>query len=234
LLTIASLGGLLGLIASLPRSHRTPPAVDSSPGVSWKQLGVLLAPFTIVYTLLLIPRAATFGLFERYKMPLLLFAVLCLVRYYQERVQPRLPLASVVLLGIMAVYGIAITHDTFALYRARVAIAAELRADGAPDTSVDNGWEYNLVVELQHANHINDPGIVLPAHTYVPTPPLPSDTCSMHYFDETPHIRPLYGISFDPNACYGPAPFAPVNYSRWLASTPGALYVVHYIAPSKQ
>jgi hypothetical protein len=233
LLTIASLGGLLGLVVSLFGSHRTPRAVDSSSEVSWAQLGVLLAPFAIVYTLLLIPRAATFGIFERYTLPLLSCALLCLVRYYQERIELRLPLSSVLLVAIMAICGIVVTHTTFALYRARVAIAAELRAAGVPDTAVDNGWEYNLVVELQHADSVNDPGIVVPAHLYVPTPPLPAGTCPMHYFDETPHIRPLYGISFDPNACYGLAPFAPVTYSRWLASNPGTLYVVRYTPPSK-
>jgi len=35
-----------------------------------------------------------------------------------------------------------------------------------------------------------------------------------------------FRISFGPNACYGPAPFAPIHYSRWLASAPGTLCVV--------
>jgi hypothetical protein len=232
LLTIASIGGLFGLIASFLRSRGTPPAVDSSPGVSWQRLGVLLAPFTIAYCLLLIPHAATYGIVDRYMLGLLVVALLCLVRYYQERIQPRLPLASVLLVGIMAIYGIAATHNTFALYRARVALAAELRADGVPDTSVDNGWEYNLWVELQHADFIDYYGTVMVlTHTHVPTPPPPAGTCQMIYFDTFPHIKPLYGVSFDPNACYGPASFAPVNYSRWLASKPGTLYVVNYIAP---
>jgi hypothetical protein len=55
----------------------------------------------------------------------------------------------------------------------------------------------------------------------------------MFWHDKTPHINPIYGISFDPNACYGPAPFAPVYYTRWLASSPEALYVVRYTPPSK-
>jgi hypothetical protein len=232
-LTIVSFGGLIGLIASLLRTRRTPPAVHSSTGISWKQLGVLLAPFTIAYTLLLISRA-TGWLFDRYLLPLLIVALLYLVRYYQERIQPRLPLASVLLVAIMAIYGIAVTHNMFTFFRARVALAAEIRAAGVPDTSVDNGWEYNIDVELQHADHINNPEIEVPAHAYVPTPPPTASTCPMTLFDETPHIHPLYGVSFDPTACYGPAPFAPVTYSRWLASKPGTLYVVHYTPPSKQ
>jgi hypothetical protein len=226
LLTIVSFGGLLGLIASLLRSRETPPAVDSSAGVSWKQLGVLFAPFTIAYVLLLIPSAATYGIQDRYLLGPMVVALPCLVRYYQERIQPRLPLASVLLVGVMALYGIAITHNMFALDRAFLAMAAELRAAGVPDTSVDNGWEYNFGVELQHSDFINDSRIVVPAHVYVPVPPPTASTCPMAFSDRTPHIKPRYSISYDPNACDGPAPFAPVSYSRWLASKPGTIYVV--------
>jgi hypothetical protein len=132
----------------------------------------------------------------------------------------------------MAIYGIAVTHNMFSFYRTRVALAAELRSNGVPDTSVDNGWEYNLVVELQHADFINEPTIAVPAHAYVPTPPPPADACPIFKYDETPHIHPLYGISFDPNACYGLAPFTPMHYTRWLASGPGTLYVVRYTTAS--
>jgi hypothetical protein len=234
LLTIVSFGGLFGVISSfcLP-SRRTPPVADALPAVTWKQLAVLLAPYAIVYSLLLIPRAGTEVLFDRYVLGLLLVALLCLVRYYQDRIQPQLPLASVLLVGVIAIYGVSVMHNMFSLYRARVALAAELRANHVPDTSVDNGWEYNLVVELRHADFLNESTIKVPPNAYVPTPPPPAGACSTLWaYDETPHIHPLYGISFDPNACYGPAPFAPMHYSRWLASAPGTLYVVRSLPPS--
>ena len=233
LLTISALGGLLALILSFFRSHEPPTAVDTSSRISWSQLNVLLAPFSIAYVLILIPRAGTLGLADRYTLELLVVTLVCVVRYYQDRIRPELPLASILLIAIMAIYGIAVTHNMFAFYRARVALAAELRAAGVPETSVDNGWEYNLVVELQHADFVNYPAIVKPAHAYVPTPPLPAGTCPMYWYDYTPHIRPVYGISFSPNACYGPAPFAPVHYSRWPYATPGTLYVVRYTPRSK-
>ena len=233
LLTILSFGGLLGLIASLLRSRGTPPVVGSSTVVSWKHLGVLLAPFTIAYTLLLMTRREGW-IFDRYLLGPLVVVLLCLVRYYQERIRPRLPLASILLVGIMAIYGIATAHNTFALYRARAALAEELRAAGISDTSVDNGWEYNFEVELQHADSINEPRIVVPAHAYVPTPPPTARTCWMGFYDDTPHVKPRYSVSFDPNACDGPTPFAPVGYSRWLASEPGALYIVRSTAPPKR
>lgn len=134
------------------------------------------------------------------------------------------------MVGTVAIYGVIVTHNMFAVYRARVIIAAGIRASGVPDTAVDNGWEYNFGVELQRAGFINEAKIVLPAHAYVPTPPLTVGTCPMLFADHTPLIRPIYGISFNPNKCYGPAPFAVVHYSRWLASKPGSLYVVRYTA----
>jgi Dolichyl-phosphate-mannose-protein mannosyltransferase len=233
LLTIASQGGLIALIASFFCSQPTSSAAQPHASISWRQLYLLFVPFTIAYTLIILPRPATFGLYERYALPLLPVALVCLVRCYQERVQPQLPTISYLLIVVMATLAIAVTHNTFAFLRARVALAAELRADGVPDTSVDNGWEYNFGVELQHADHLNVPMILVPANAYVPVPPLAAGTCPMHWYDYTPHIKPLYGVSYDPNECYGPAPFAPVHYSRWLARTPGALYVVRYTAPSK-
>ncbi|MGA8938351.1 MAG: glycosyltransferase family 39 protein [Acidobacteriaceae bacterium] len=244
-ITIVCFGGVMGLLASLFAPHQqerqtvasklTSDAASVAPStpISWKQLGVLLLPFTAAYTLLLFPRAADVVIYDRYALALLVIAVLCLVRYYQQRIEPRLPLSLVAFIALVAVCGVAMTHNTFALYRARAALAAELRANGVPDTSVDNGWEYNNSVEIHQAGHINDPSIVTPAHAYVPVAPPSTDTCFLHGYFAFPHIHPIYGISFTPNACHGPAPFAPVHYSRWPYPTPGTLYVIRYIRPAK-
>jgi hypothetical protein len=233
LLTIISLGGLIGIFASLLRSLRMPSRLEPPAGISWKQILTLVIPFTITYTIFLIPRAGSGWIFDRYALPLLVVALLCVVRYYQEHVQLRLPPASILLVGIVAIYGIAVIHNQFSLYRARLALVAELNAVGIPDTSVDNGFEYNFEVELQHSDHINEITIALPANAYVPVPPLPAGPCQMFWYDKTPHIHPLYAVSFQPNSCYGLASFTPVHYSRWLTSTPGTLYVVRYTPDSK-
>ncbi len=232
LLTIASLGGLLGLIASFFSSPPTAPAAELPKPISWNFLAMLLAPFAIAYTLLLVPRTVDGTIFDRYLLPLLAIAPIFLLRYYQETIRPKIPAAGAVLVLVMAAYGVTNTHNQFAFYRARGAIAEELRAHSIPDTAVDGGWENNLDVELQNSSHINFPTIVVPAHAYIPTPPPPPSACHAFWYDYTPHIHPLYGVSFDPNACYGPAPFAPVHYSRWLTRTPGTLYVVRYTPPS--
>jgi hypothetical protein len=232
LLTILSLGGLLGLIASLVNSRKTPTTAPPTTAISWPHLATLLAPFSIAYLLILVPRAGFTGINDRYLLQLLLVALICLVRYYQEQIAPRLGLVPIVLVAALAIYGTAVTHNLFAFYRARVALAAELHAAGIPDTSIDNDGEQNMVVELQHSPFINDSRMSLPAHAYRRVPPLPPGTCKVRFYDQTPHIIPIYGISFDPNACYGPAPFSPVHYFRWLAS-PGTLYMVRYVPPPK-
>jgi hypothetical protein len=226
--TIVSVGGVLGLVSMLTRREVVR---ESSAGISWRQLGVLLGPFAVVYGLLLIPRAGDFHLTERYLFALLVVGLLWMVRYYQDAIQPKLPWVCVALVAVMAIYGVVNTHNTFAVDRGRVVLANELLAAGVPDTVVDNGWEYNQGVELAHARFINDYRMVNPKGMYKPAPPLPVGTCEVNGLDLTPHIQPRYGISFDPNACYGRAPFAPVQYSRWLASGPGTLYVVYSNRP---
>ena len=233
-LTILSLGALISLIISLFNSPKNLRNESPSSDISWQQLGILFVPFTLAYILLLISAAATtYFLYDRYALGLLILVLVCLIRYYQERIHARLPSASILLVLIIAIYGIALTHNMLSFYRAHAALAAELRANGVPDTSVDYGWEYNLLTELQYTDHLNDSRIVVPANTYVPVPPLPAGTCSMFWYDKTPHIHPLYGVSFNPNACYGPAPFAPIHYSRWPYRTPGTLFVVRYTPAAK-
>jgi hypothetical protein len=233
LLTVLALGGALGVVAVIFQTGRTLPPERVPASVPWKHLGVLLLPFELAYTLLLVAATGTtHAIYDRYLLGLLVPILICLVRLYQERVQRSLPLVSALLVGVMAVYGITVTHNTFAVNRARVALADELKANGIADTHIDGGWDYNFEVELRYANHINNPWIKNPADAYVPAVPPPPGKCQIFWYDRTPHIHPLYSVSFDPSACYGLAPFAPVHYSRWLSRTPGILYVVYMTAPT--
>ncbi len=233
-LTIASIGGLLGFLVALARPGDGTSTGGDRSELPLRQLATLVAPFAIAYALILIPRASSrYGVTDRYLLEPLAVALPWVVRLYQDRVRARMPPVTLVLVAMTAIYGIIMVHNMFSLYRARVRLAAELRAHGVPDTSVDGGWEYNLLVELRHSNHINDKHIEVPAHAFVPVRPLPAGSCGAWGLDRTPSVRPIYGVSFDPNACYGPARFAPVHYSRWPYREPGTLYVVRYLPPGK-
>ena len=228
--TLLALGGVLGLVTLLSQSPASPSAPHRLASPSWQQLRVLLMPFSIAYAFLICQEGAIFEFHDRYLLGLLVIAILCLFRYYQDHASTRFPLISVLLVAVIAIYSTVANHQMFAFYRARVALASELLAAGVPPTSVKSGWEYDFGVELQHSSHINNSRIEWPRGAYVPAPTLPPSICPID--GETPHIHPVYGISFDPNGCYGPAPFAPVHYSRWPYRTPGTLYVVRYAPTS--
>jgi hypothetical protein len=232
LFTILAFAGLLGFFARLCTSSANLTAAPSSSALLWQQLCILLLPFSLAYIFLISERGPFLDYHDRYLLGLLPIAILCLVRYYQEGAPPNLPLASIFFIAVMAIYSTVTHHSMFAFYRARVALASELSAARVPLTSVDSGWEYNLGVELQHADHINNPGIESPSSSYLPIPTLPG-VCTMNLADYTPHIHPLYAISFAPNACYGLAPFAFVHYSRWPHKAPGTLYVVRSVPPAQ-
>ena len=250
LFTVATIGGLLGILSLFLSPRNTPPIPEPRPVLSWKQLGVLLVPFMSAYVLLLLYRAIEIAdagtgiLFDRYSLGLLLGTAILLVRLYQDRVSPKMSEAWLIPVGLMAIYGIATTHNNFAVFRARTELASQLNNAGIPSTQVDNGWEYNVLVELQYADYINNPQIESPAHAVVTVPTPPTGVCQALWYDYTPHIHPLYGVSFIPNVCddlmavtpevyNGPVPLPPVHYSRWLSSSPGTLYVVNYQPASK-
>ncbi len=234
-LTAASIGGLLGLIVSLARPRREAPGVGDRRPLPWRQLCILLGPFAVAYALILAsPGSSAGGIPDRYLLELLAVALPPVVRLYQEQIRVRTPGVALLPVAVAATYGVVMVHNMFSLDRARVRLAAELHAQGVPDTAVDNGWEQNFVTEIRFSGHINDPRIQTPPRAYVPVPALGNGPCPGFWFSRTPHVHPSYAISFDANACYGPAPFTPVHYSRWLASSPGTLYVVRYVPPTRR
>ncbi len=234
LFTVVAYGSLIGLAISLPRTRSILKDIPRPSGVSFKQVGILLLPFSLAYSFLLFSAAGTtFYMYDRYDLGLLIFPLIYLVLYYQVNIQSQLTLLTLIPIALMAIYGVSLTHNMFAFNRARIALNAQLAAQGIPPTSVDNGWDDNFVVELQYADHINDPRIQIPADSYTPVPPPAAGPCEMFWYDRTPHIHPVYGLSMDPNACYGRAPFAPIHYKRWPLEPPETMYVVRYTAPAK-
>ncbi len=236
------MGGLVALLASmllssmrryssfavLDPSSSGSPEITPSAALTGRQLLVLIGPLMAAYDLFLVVllRIAK----DRYLFLLAPFALLATLRLYQDYIRPRLPSVAWVLITIVAAFSATVTHNGFTLYRAIDRLSAEVRAAGIPDTAVDYGWPYNLGTELRHASHLNDSRIIRPAHTYVS---VPAPTCLVALYSALPHVRPLYSVSFNPNICYGSAPFAPVHYSRWPYRTPGTLYVVRYVPPSQ-
>jgi hypothetical protein len=202
-------------------------AVGPAP-LSWYSLGVVLVPFTLAYFVLLFPRAATNEFFDRYLLPILPFAMIALLRVYQEQIQPRIPAATLIPIAIFAAFGIAGTHDSFVLLRARLAVANELLSDGVPPTAFDGGFEYNSLTQIDLGRFINDPKIpILLGDSFHPSVKKSYGVCVPIFVDNYPMLSPRYGMAYDPTDCFGEAGFAPVTYRAWLGPHTNTIYIVN-------
>ena len=194
--------------------------------VSWRSLLAILLPFLVAYLFLLMPRATSTGLYDRYLLPILIVTVLLAVRYYQDYVRPTLPFTSLALVALAAATSVAGTHNLIAMFRSTLIAANEVNASGVPRTAIDAGWEYNGLTEL------NTTGWVLPNRTVLALKDrdIPSQaragTCPRIFISLFAHVLPRYSVSFEPNACGGGADFSPVTYSMWLPRRKVTIFVV--------
>jgi hypothetical protein len=220
------------IIRNEVEEQQTPVSSPMARSLSWKEIVFLAGPFATAYFALLIPRSSV-QVLDRYLLPLIFLCGLILIRAFQDFVQPSLPVVTKVLVGMVAIYSIGATHDMFAFYRARVAVANELRAAGVEPNVFDGGFEYNGWIELVQGSYVNDEKILNPPNSYVPIDPYRGLSCEgigkiEEHSNGLPHFVPRYGLSFHPDVCAGQAPLAPVKYFRWLGFRYESLYVVNY------
>jgi hypothetical protein len=233
LLGLVTAGSLLCAIVTL--ASRRPELSGAPPEpFSRRQLLWLLGPFVSAYTLLLLDRAGA-NLFDRYMFAPMFVVLFVALRYYQRYIRRSVPALSVAMLCLLAGWGVICTHNLFALDRARVALDKETVDAGVPSNAVDFGWEQNGWVALQQYDVVNDARVVNPPNSYIRIvdPHLPTCYGEFAFFGLYPHLAPQYGVAFDPHACEGAAPFAPVSYTSWPDLRRVTLYVVRYPPPWK-
>lgn len=194
------------------------------PQLSWKAMATLLGPFTLTYVGLLATRSS---IYDRYLLPLLFVILVPVLRLYQQKIAPRLPYASVILVFLMAVFGVSNMHDLFVGHRARLAAANEIRAAGFPRTMIRAGYEYDGWTQLETTGYINNALIQNPPGAYHPWTPPPgiSSACIFPFSSEVPSIVPRYSLSLSRTRCFGPSLFSPVRYTSWLPPHNHAIYI---------
>ena len=195
-----------------------------------RELTMLLCPFAAAYFLLLLPQSLHGWIYDRYLLPLMMVGILFLVLYYQEHIRPQLHGWAVLTIALFAAYGVSGMHDVFAMYRAMLGAANELRAAGVPRTAIDGGFDYNGLTQIDQAGHINSPVILTPPGAFLAHKPRVGP-CAIQDEMLVPVVQPLYALSFDPNACGGDAGFGPVSYHAWLGQHKVNIYVVRDTQP---
>ena len=218
-------------LAILIRKHRShQPLAQDSP--SWNSLTVLLAPFSVAYLLFLGPRTAAGGMLDRYLLPIVMVCIIVLARMLQE-FSPLARSTRILAFGFAltvpyAIFGVAGLHDAFAVSRGRLAAIGEMRSAGVPRTEIGGGFEYDSWTELDLTGYVNEQRIQTPAGAYhAPRVERRFLRCHNADIDLAPHVLPRYVLSFDPKACAGPSPFAPIATSQWLTREPVMIYILN-------
>lgn len=179
----------------------------------------LTFPFLVAYTGALAFRATSFGLFDRYMIPLLfLFSVASI------SAAPRLNRAAILAAVIFGVYALATTHDYFAEARAKLQAATEIMQAGHPRTSFSGGFEFDAWTQADLTGFVNNDAVDNPPDAYRDT-----DDCTgtpdvqVFWREETPDVKAQYVLSLTPLNSLKPSNFPPVRYHRWLP--PGTKYI---------
>jgi len=229
--TIICLASFLAVICG--GATRLSPAPSKATAISWRDLGILLVPFTLAYMALLTSRASINAIVDRYELPLMVLCLLVLTRYYQEKVRPNLPVSTLAMIVVFGGFGVAATHDLFAMYRGFLAATVEIRASGVPDTAIRGNWENSAWIQLGKEGHVDYAKARVPPGAYVAPPVavpavLPPGCERPWAYLNFFAIQPVYGLSFNPSLCEGVAGFPPVTYRTWLPPHVTPIYIVKY------
>jgi hypothetical protein len=215
---------LLDTLSTRAHASECDPAPES---VTWQRTVLLLAPFTLCYVALLIPRALYSFLYDRYLLGVMPTALALLLLLYQRKFRKSLPFWTYAVLGIFSIYAVAATHDWFSLNRARVAAVNEVHASDVPFTRIQGGFDFDGWTQIESARSINYDQISNPAGVYRPYLPDKdlAPACRLNFAQFTPAVRPAYFVVFRPMPCLAQSTFEPVVYRTWLPPFRRAIYV---------
>jgi 4-amino-4-deoxy-L-arabinose transferase-like glycosyltransferase len=142
---------------------------------------------------------------------------------------PAIPVFSWILLAVYAAFGIAITHDAFALRRATIQAAEALASSGVERREIMAGLEYDAWTQLTLTGYVNEPRVAKPAFAYRPvTNCRDSLGVNAWYRPWVPDLRPRYFIGEDLSSLT-PSLNPQVVYHGWLP--PADRFVSTYTLP---
>jgi hypothetical protein len=179
----------------------------------------LVGPFSLVYLLLLVPRAGTFMVQDRYLLGVMPAGILLLLLGYQRWIADKVPSLAIAVLTVFCVHALGSAHDVYSQIRASEAAVQELRDAGVPRTRISEGFPSDAWQQLQAVGHMNSPSMVTAEETFdISAQPwtLPRG-CTTYVPEQTePVIQPLYFVTQSETPCLLPSGFPPVKYRAWL------------------
>jgi hypothetical protein len=198
--------------------------------VDWTLVWTAL-PFVAGYLLLVFTRFTTF---DRYFLPMVFVVILFALRWFERHFDDGPSWPSVVMLVLVAVYGVANTHDIFASARAHLGVINELRAAGVPRNEIRDGFEFDGWTEIEQVGYVNEPRIHPAADYHLVAVPFalehlrPPETsakkCYSFFYTYTPAVHAHYVLQSKPNFCFATTDIRPVPIKSWLPPYDTAIY----------
>jgi hypothetical protein len=194
---------------------------------TWQQIWWLLGPFFLAYLALLLPRARSEFLYDRYLLGIMPVAIIVLLRMHQQWVAPHVPVVSFAVMLIFAIVSIYGTHDWFALNRARLSAIRSLNTSGVPNTSIQAGFEYDGWTQIEAAGYVNEKRMILPPGAYHEVLPQLqfAKECRSFFSIYATAIQPKYFVVSSPMPCFVPSVYPSVSYRAWLPPFHRTVYV---------
>ncbi len=175
--------------------------------------------FALAYLTLLLPRAASNMVYDRYILVLMPCAIFPILLGYQRQGERKIATSAWVLFSIYAAYGIAITQDITALDRARAAACNKLIAAGIPRVRIDAGFEYDCETQILAQGYINDPRIKIPANAY------------KKEFGPTYRVQAIYRPELNLSSDTSKTPFGSISYTSFIYPFHRTIYIDKYTDP---
>jgi hypothetical protein len=189
----------------------------------WPEVVRVYVLFTVAYVALTLLRASLGYAFDRYLIPILpLASILLLRRLSLVTAFPRFgALVGGVILTLYTLFGIAATHDYFALVQAENRAVEQLIRAGIPRHQIRAGFEQDAWTELETRGYFNYMGIATPRDAYrKPGPELTPAVLGAQpprfWWNMTPSIEARYFVVTTPLEKLTDAPYPPVSYRTWL------------------
>lgn len=196
--------------------------------LSIRETCVLLLPFSLTYLVLLMPRAAfptTFtDVFDRYYLPLIMVAVILLLRLLRERSR-EIPAVCYVMLLLFAFFSIADTHDVFVAYRATAVARSSVEAAGVSPYNISGPWQEDGSNQIDIQGYLNDDRVANPPHAFQRIRHPELDSCHYWWGPVVPALRFQYALTTEKLKCLVPSQFPDVTYTTWLPPFEHTVYI---------
>ena len=193
---------------------------EQSHDASVSPVVALLGIFVAVYIPIALFKSVvpdSFGLFDRYLLPVIPLATVGLLGLFHRWTgREKVPALSWVVLGLLAFYGTAQTHDYFAQLQARVALTRYLEQHGIPRTQIMAGFEYDGWTQITVANCYNDSRIENPKGIYSNARKSIGFSTVYDLWSHAPVVRPDYVVGIGRHPELFDTDIGPLEFDCWL------------------